>query len=114
MFSVVVFVFLVVVVTEVALTVLAGADTVSYRHASDEDRDTTTGQPLRPILASDEEREATAKRIGAAMGDGRLGLEEGIERIEAAVGARYRRELVELRSDLPPSSWAKERAHGRW
>lgn len=54
-----------------------------------------------PVLASDLERDRAARAIGAAMADGRLGLTEGVERIEAALSARYRWQLDALRQDLP-------------
>ncbi len=57
----------------------------------------------QPVRASDEEREDVARAIGAAMAEGRLGLEEGIQRIEAAMAARYRIELDVLELDLPSS-----------
>lgn len=54
-------------------------------------------------LASDEQRDRTTRLIAEAMADGRLGIDEGIERIEAALVARHTAELDVLESDLPPS-----------
>ncbi|MDA8357379.1 MAG: DUF1707 domain-containing protein [Actinomycetota bacterium] len=52
-------------------------------------------------LASDAERDRTARAIGEAMAQGRLGLDEGIRRIEAALVARHTGDLDTLASDLP-------------
>lgn len=56
------------------------------------------------------ERERTAATISAAVGDGRLQMDEAEERLESAFGARYRHELDALVADLPEppghnSSW---------
>jgi Domain of unknown function (DUF1707)/Cell wall-active antibiotics response 4TMS YvqF len=53
------------------------------------------------LRASDTEREAVAERLRAAAGEGRLGLEELADRLEAAFGATTRTELERLTADLP-------------
>ncbi|SRR5579875_248057 len=57
-----------------------------------------------PVLASDVEREEAARRLSVAVGEGRLGVEEGTHRIDRALRARYRHELVVLVADLPADS----------
>jgi Domain of unknown function (DUF1707)/Cell wall-active antibiotics response 4TMS YvqF len=59
--------------------------------------------------ASDDERERTAGRLREAAGEGRLGLEELAERLDAAYAATTRAELEPLVADLP----AAERAPAR-
>lgn len=71
-------------------------------------RDLAEGQPpvqAQPhsVLASDAERDRTAGHIARAMGEARLGLDEGTDRIDTIWRARHRHELVELVSDLPPA-----------
>jgi hypothetical protein len=53
------------------------------------------------ILASDDEREAASAAISYAIGEGRLGLEEGLGRIDVALRARERQQLANLVADLP-------------
>lgn len=55
-----------------------------------------------PLRASDRERDMAAERIGEAMADGRLGLDEGRRRLDAACTARDRVQLEYLVRDLPP------------
>jgi hypothetical protein len=62
--------------------------------------------PATPMLASDAERDATARRISDAMVEGRLGMDEGRERIDAALIARHRHDLARLVADLPPAQLA--------
>ncbi|MDA8297240.1 MAG: DUF1707 domain-containing protein [Actinomycetota bacterium] len=59
-----------------------------------------------PILASDAERDATAGQLSEAIAEGRLGIDEGRQRIDAALRARHRHELATLTADLPPPSRA--------
>jgi hypothetical protein len=59
--------------------------------------------PVAPVLASDMEREETSRQISHAVGEGRLTLDEGGDRIDAAFSARHRHELDRLVSDLPPA-----------
>lgn len=51
--------------------------------------------------ASDAEREATAATVRRAMAEGRLTLDEGVARLDAAFVARHRGQLDELVADLP-------------
>jgi hypothetical protein len=55
-----------------------------------------------PVLASDVERERAVGLIARAMGEARLGVEEGTDRIDAIWRARHQHQLDELVSDLPP------------
>jgi hypothetical protein len=54
-----------------------------------------------PIRASDAEREQVAHILRTAMGEGRLTLDEGEERLAAAYRAVYRDDLAPLTADLP-------------
>ncbi|GAB1646216.1 DUF1707 domain-containing protein [Krasilnikovia sp. MM14-A1259] len=62
--------------------------------------DTTWSGPNR-LRTSDSEREQVATILRAAMGEGRLNLAEGEERLAAAYAATYRDELTRLTADLP-------------
>jgi hypothetical protein len=53
------------------------------------------------LRASHAEREATATRLHAALGEGRLDLAEAEERLAVAYAARYRAEFDPLLDDLP-------------
>jgi hypothetical protein len=53
------------------------------------------------VRASDAEREEVITALRTHAGDGRLGVEELDERVEAAYTAKTRRELVALTTDLP-------------
>jgi len=53
------------------------------------------------VLASDLDRDRIVDRLSEAVGDGRLSLEEGTERIDAALRSRNLRELERLVADLP-------------
>ncbi|MDR7277882.1 DUF1707 SHOCT-like domain-containing protein [Catenuloplanes atrovinosus] len=53
------------------------------------------------IRASDAEREQTAEIVRAAMGEGRLALDEGETRLTAVYAAVHRDELAPLTADLP-------------
>jgi hypothetical protein len=57
-----------------------------------------------PILASDAERERSIALLRAAVGEGRLSLEEFSERVDRAYAARTDRELASLARDLPGSA----------
>jgi uncharacterized protein DUF1707 len=66
--------------------------------------DTTTEARTAPRLrASNEQRMATVDRLHEAVGLGLLTLEEGDERVLAALEARYADELPPLTADLPPA-----------
>jgi hypothetical protein len=62
---------------------------------------TETGSGAGRMRASDAEREQMAHILRTAMGEGRLDLTEGEERLAAAYGATYRDELGGLAADLP-------------
>lgn len=72
-------------------------------------------QGVVPLRASDGEREATATRIAQATAEGRLDLEEGMGRIDAAYRARDRTALERLVVDLPrvPEADGPAEADGR-
>jgi hypothetical protein len=53
------------------------------------------------MRTSDQEREKVAEILRAAMGEGRLSLQEGEERLAATYAAKYRDELGPLTADLP-------------
>ncbi len=53
------------------------------------------------VLASDLDRDRVVDRLSQAVGDGHLSLEEGTERIDAALRSRHLRELEDLIADLP-------------
>ena len=53
------------------------------------------------LRTSDAERERVAEILRAAMGEGRLTLAEGEERLAAAYAATFRDELAPLTADLP-------------
>ncbi|WP_063746615.1 DUF1707 SHOCT-like domain-containing protein [Catenuloplanes japonicus] len=57
------------------------------------------------IRTSDAEREQTAEILRAAMGEGRLPLDEGEQRMTAVYAAVYRDELAPLTEDLPGQGW---------
>lgn len=56
------------------------------------------------VRASDAERQAIADRLNAAVGEGRLTLEEFSDRVGAAYAARTQGELERLVTDLPAPS----------
>jgi hypothetical protein len=57
------------------------------------------------VRASDAEREQVIEALRAAVGEGRLTLEEGDSRMASAYAARYRDELRPLTTDLPGNGW---------
>ncbi len=63
---------------------------------------TRSAHTVQPVLASDFEREQTTLQVSRAIGEGRLSIEEGGQRIDAALRARHRHELAGLVADLPP------------
>ncbi|MFI9007645.1 DUF1707 domain-containing protein [Actinosynnema sp. NPDC053489] len=70
--------------------------------------------PTPPQRASDTDREHTAARLRDAVGEGRLTLAEGDERITAAYAAVHRHDLAALTADLaappaPPTPPARRR-----
>lgn len=58
----------------------------------------------RRLRASDAEREAAADVVSAAMAEGRLDLDEGVDRLDDVFRAHYRDELRGLVDDLPPAA----------
>jgi hypothetical protein len=65
-------------------------------------RSLARGTPaLGPVLASDPERDEAAGRVSQAIAEGRLSMEEGLERIEAVLRCRHRHEIARLVADLP-------------
>ena len=62
---------------------------------------TRRAHALPPVLASDLERDETASRVSQAVGEGRLSIEEGVERIDAVLRSRHRHELAVHVADLP-------------
>ena len=56
---------------------------------------------LPSVLASDRERDETARLVARAVGEGRLTFDEGGQRIDAALRSRHRHELARLVADLP-------------
>ena len=72
---------------------------------SDAERQLRPSDAERPLRASDAERQAVADRLNAAVGEGRLTLEEFSDRVGSAYAARTHAELELLVTDLPaPSS----------
>src|SRR3954468_16709877 len=61
----------------------------------------TPGSDGQRIRASDAEREQVAHILRTAMGEGRLTLDEGEERLTAVYQAVYRDDLEQLTADLP-------------
>src|SRR3954469_8048710 len=67
----------------------------------------STGQPPQPdrdtpvMRTGDAEREATVTRLQAALGEGRIDLDEFGQRVEAAYAAATTAELDRLVADLP-------------
>jgi hypothetical protein len=57
-----------------------------------------------PVLASDLERDKTASLVSQAVGEGRLSLEEGVQRIDAVLRSRHRHELAVHVADLPSAA----------
>ena len=84
-------------------------------------RVTTLPEPIDPrdLRISDAEREVAAERLRVAAGEGRLGLDELEERIEAVYSAKTYAELEPVTRDLPavPGSGlynAPAPTRGRW
>jgi hypothetical protein len=68
--------------------------------------------PAVPVLASDGDREKVVGAVTQAVGEARLSLEEGTDRIDKIWNSRYRHELAALIGDLPraPSPTPRRRA----
>jgi hypothetical protein len=61
----------------------------------------TPGSDGHRIRTSDAEREQVAHILRTAMGEGRLTLDEGEQRLTAVYQAVYRDDLAQLTADLP-------------
>jgi ketosteroid isomerase-like protein len=73
-----------------------------YRDSDEALREVGASAAQAPATrASDAEREATVARLRSAAGEGRLGLDELAERLDAALAAVTRAELEPLTADLP-------------
>jgi len=73
---------------------------------------TESAQPSR-VRASDSEREQYASAVREAVGEGRLDLQEGDERLAAVYAAKYRDELRPSIADLPRPEPERPRWDGR-
>jgi hypothetical protein len=69
-------------------------------------------QTTSRVRASDPEREQVVSVLRDAMGEGRLTMSEGEERIAAAYATTYRDELPGLTADLPQPEPARPRRAG--
>jgi DUF1707 SHOCT-like domain/Cell wall-active antibiotics response LiaF, C-terminal len=90
----------------------------SYRDPDDALRAVGASPEAEPpaTRASDTEREATAAQLRSAAGEGRLGLDELAERLDAAFAAVTRADLERVTADLPtqaPSSVPEAKVR-RW
>ena len=63
--------------------------------------DTLGAQSGPPVLASDRERDEAANLVSQAIGEGRLSIEEGMQRVDAVLRSRHRHEIGGLVADLP-------------
>lgn len=59
----------------------------------------------REVRVSDADREGVVRRLGRAVGEGRLTVAEFEERMVAAYAARTRGELDDVVHDLPRDLW---------
>ncbi len=75
----------------------------STRHDSADVPTTALAVASLSVRASHAERAATVDRLHAALGEGRLELDETEERVAAAYGSSYRSDLLPLLADLPPA-----------
>jgi hypothetical protein len=79
---------------------------------------TESAQPSSRVRASDAEREEYATVVREAVGEGRLTLDEGDERLATIYAARFRDELRPIVADLPRAEEASARGgrlpHGGW
>jgi Domain of unknown function (DUF1707) len=65
------------------------------------------------VRTSDAERERVAEKLRTAVGEGRLTLEEGDERLASLYTTKYRDELGPLVADLPAANDAGRRGRTR-
>jgi hypothetical protein len=94
----------------IALLVSAGrviaARMRRWKHVP-EAADSSAGTPVvadRRILASDADREDAVRAVTHSVGEARLSLDEGTERIDQIWQSRHRHELANLLADLPHHS----------
>ena len=73
----------------------------STRHDSADALTTVPDVASSSVRASHAERAATVERLHAALGEGRLELDETEQRVAAAYGSSYRSDLLPLLADLP-------------
>jgi hypothetical protein len=71
------------------------------KHTKEASMSTDSARPSSRVRASDAEREQYATVVREAVGEGRLTLDEGDERLAAIYAAKYRDELRPLVTDLP-------------
>lgn len=69
-----------------------------------------TGSDPKSLRASDRDRERTAEILREAAGDGRLGMDELDERLEAVYAAKTYGELEPIIKDLPHGEMARASA----
>ena len=62
---------------------------------------TLEARSVPAVLASDRERDQAAGLVSLAVGEGRLSIEEGVQRIDAVLRSRHRHEIGSLVADLP-------------
>jgi hypothetical protein len=72
----------------------------------------TESSPASRVRASDAEREEYASIVRESVGDGRLSLAEGDERLAQIYAARHRDDLRPLIADLPQGQDAVRRGYG--
>jgi hypothetical protein len=74
---------------------------------------TESARPSR-VRASDTEREQYASAVREAVGEGRLTLDEGDERLSTIYAAKFRDELRPVVADLPREEESAPGPHGPW
>lgn len=92
----------------------AAAGSRRWRHPPDREDTIAVGPSVaaRPVLASEADREGAVRVVTHAVGEARLSLEEGTERIDQIWQSRHRHELAGLVSDLPvPAPVPPRRGH---
>ena len=72
---------------------------------------TLEAHSVAPVLASDRERDEAANLVSQAIGEGRLGIDEGMQRIDSVLRSRHRHEIGSLVADLPTRP--RQPSHGR-
>jgi hypothetical protein len=72
-------------------------------HAASPPALTSEADSGSPVLASDRERDEALNLVSQGIGEGRLSIEEGMQRIDAVFHSRHRHEIGSLVADLPTS-----------